>query len=51
VRISRAVRSALSARRLNLLVMDQTRHSEVRTLKTYDRRAKAFKSHAGEAFL
>jgi hypothetical protein len=27
------------------------RHREVSTLKTYDRRAKAFKQHAGEAFL
>jgi hypothetical protein len=31
--------------------MDQTRHKEVLTLKAYDRRAKAFKGHAGEAFL
>ena len=34
-----------------LRVMDVTRHREVSTLKTYDRRAKAFKHHAGEAFL
>jgi integrase len=34
-----------------LRVMDVTRHKEVSTLKTYDRRAKAFKQHAGEAFL
>jgi len=34
-----------------LRVMDVTRHKEVATLKTYDRRAKAFKQHAGEAFL
>jgi integrase len=34
-----------------LRVMDVTRHREVSTLKTYDRRAKAFKSHAGEGFL
>jgi DNA polymerase-3 subunit beta len=34
-----------------LRVMDVTRHREVSTLKTYDRRAKAFKQHAGEAFL
>jgi site-specific recombinase XerD len=34
-----------------LRVMDVTRHREVSTLKCYDRRAKAFKQHAGEAFL
>jgi hypothetical protein len=35
-----------------LRVMDQTRHAKVRTLKAYNRRAKAFKGHpAGEAFL
>ena len=34
-----------------LRVMDVTRHREVSTLKTYDRRARAFKQHAGEAFL
>ena len=34
-----------------LRVMDVTRHREVSTLKTYDRRAKAFKKHAGDAFL
>ena len=34
-----------------LRVMDVTRYREVSTLKTYDRRAKAFKQHAGEAFL
>jgi hypothetical protein len=34
-----------------LRVMDVTRHRQVSTLKTYDRRAKAFKQHAGEAFL
>jgi site-specific recombinase XerD len=34
-----------------LRVMDVTRHREVSTLKAYDRRAKAFKQHAGEAFL
>jgi site-specific recombinase XerD len=31
-----------------LRVMDVTRHREVSTLKTYDRRGKAFKQHAGE---
>jgi len=34
-----------------LRVMDVTRHREVSTLKTNDRRAKAFTQHAGEAFL
>ena len=32
-------------------VMDMTRHREVKTLKTYDRRAKAFRDHAGKGFL
>ena len=45
------VTSALAAGADILRVMDQTRHREVRTLKAYDRRAKAFKDHAGEAFL
>ncbi|MGH8613362.1 MAG: DNA recombinase [Gammaproteobacteria bacterium] len=45
------VTSALAAGADILRVMDQTRHREVRTLKTYDRRAKAYKGHAGEAFL
>ncbi|MGH6792380.1 MAG: site-specific integrase [Methyloceanibacter sp.] len=45
------VTSALAAGADILRVMDQTRHREVRTLKAYDRRAKAFKGHAGEAFL
>jgi hypothetical protein len=27
--------------------MDVTRHREVKTLQAYDRRAKAFKNHAG----
>ena len=31
--------------------MDVTRHRQVNTLKAYDRRAKAFKQHAGETFL
>jgi len=34
-----------------LKVMDVTRHREVKTLKAYDRRAKAFKNHAGKGFL
>lgn len=32
-------------------VMDVTRHRQINTLKIYDRRAKAFKEHPGEAFL
>jgi site-specific recombinase XerD len=32
-------------------VMDVTRHKRVETLKGYDRRAKAFRNHAGEDFL
>ena len=32
-------------------VMEVTRHREVKTLKAYDRRAKAFKDHAGKGFL
>jgi site-specific recombinase XerD len=32
-------------------VMDVTRHRSVDTLKGYDRRAKAFKNHAGKGFL
>jgi hypothetical protein len=31
--------------------MDVTRHREVKTLQAYDRRAKAFKNHAGGKFL
>ena len=35
-----------------LCVMDvRPDHREVSTLKTYDRRTKAFKKHAGDAFL
>jgi site-specific recombinase XerD len=34
-----------------LKVMDVTRHREVKTLKVYDRRAKAFRNHAGKGFL
>ncbi|MGA8690079.1 MAG: site-specific integrase, partial [Methyloceanibacter sp.] len=45
------VTSALASGADILRVMDVTRHREVSTLKTYDRRAKAFKGHAGEAFL
>jgi site-specific recombinase XerD len=45
------VTSALKAGADILRVMDQTRHKEVRTLKAYDRRAKSFRQHAGEAFL
>ena len=32
-------------------VMDVTRHRAVATLREYDRRAKAFKDHAGKGFL
>ena len=32
-------------------VMDVTRHREVKTLRVYDRRAKAFKDHPGKGFL
>jgi hypothetical protein len=32
-------------------VMDGTRHRRVETLKGYDRRAKAFRDHAGDGFL
>lgn len=32
-------------------VMDVTRHRSVKTLKIYDRRAKAFRDHAGKGFL
>jgi site-specific recombinase XerD len=32
-------------------VMDVTRHREVASLRKYDRRAKAFKDHAGKGFL
>jgi site-specific recombinase XerD len=45
------VTSALAAGADVLRVMDVTRHKEVSTLKCYDRRAKAFKQHAGDAFL
>jgi site-specific recombinase XerD len=43
--------SALEAGADLLKVMDVTRHREVKTLKAYDRRAKAFKNHAGKGFL
>jgi len=45
------VTSALQSGADVLRVMDVTRHRQVNTLKVYDRRAKAFKQHAGEAFL
>ena len=45
------VTSALAAGADLFRVMDVTRHREVKTLRTYDRRAKAFKNHAGKAFL
>lgn len=34
-----------------LKVMDVTRHREMKSLKTYDRRVKAFRNHAGRGFL
>jgi integrase len=34
-----------------LKVMDVTRHRRVETLRGYDRRAKAFRNHAGDGFL
>lgn len=45
------VTSALEAGADLLKVMDVTRHREVKTLQAYDRRAKAFKNHAGKGFL
>lgn len=45
------VTSALEAGADLLKVMDITRHREVKTLKAYDRRAQAFRNHAGKAFL
>jgi site-specific recombinase XerD len=45
------VTSALQAGADLLRVMDVTRHRQIETLKIYDRRAKAFKQHAGETFL
>lgn len=45
------VTSALAAGADVLKVMDVTRHTQVQTLKGYDRRAQAFKQHAGKGFL
>jgi site-specific recombinase XerD len=45
------VTSALESGADILKVMGVTRHREVKTLKAYDRRAKAFKNHAGKDFL
>lgn len=45
------VTSALEAGADILKVMDVTRHTQVQTLKRYDRRAQAFKNHAGRGFL
>ena len=45
------VTSALEGGADPLKVMDVTRHKSVQTLKGYDRRAKAFKNHAGKGFL
>ncbi|WP_131116632.1 site-specific integrase [Lichenihabitans psoromatis] len=43
--------SALASGADPFKVMDVTRHKDVSTLKIYDRRAKAFKDHAGKGFL
>jgi len=45
------VTSALEAGADLLKVMQVTRHTQVDTLKGYDRRAQAFKNHAGKGFL
>jgi integrase len=45
------VTAALEKGADTLKVMDVTRHKSVDTLKIYDRRAKAFKNHAGKGFL
>ena len=45
------VTSALQAGADLLKVMDITRHTQVDTLKGYDRRAQAFVNHAGKGFL
>jgi site-specific recombinase XerD len=45
------VTSALEDGADMLKVMDITRHRRVETLKGYDRRAKAFRNHAGDGFL
>jgi site-specific recombinase XerD len=45
------VTSALESGADVLNVMRVTRHREVRTLQSYDRRARAFEAHAGQKFL
>jgi site-specific recombinase XerD len=45
------VTSALEAGADTFKIMDVTRHKRVETLRIYDRRAKAFKNHAGKEFL
>ena len=45
------VTSALEAGADVMKVMDVTRHTQVQTLKGYDRRAKAWRDHAGRGFL
>jgi site-specific recombinase XerD len=45
------VTSALESGADVLRIMDVTRHTEIRTLKAYDRRARGFKDHAGKSFL
>lgn len=44
------VTSALQSGADVLRVMDVTRHRQINTLKVYDRRARAFRQHAGEGF-
>lgn len=45
------VTSALGSGADAMKIMDVTGHSQIQTLKIYDRRAKAFKDHAGKDFL
>ena len=45
------VTSALASGADLFRIMDVTRHREVKTLRIYDRRAKAFNSHPGRKFL
>jgi site-specific recombinase XerD len=45
------VTEALSRNADTFKIMDVTRHKRVDTLRIYDRRAKAFKNHAGKDFL
>jgi site-specific recombinase XerD len=45
------ITSALDAGADMFKVMDVSRHKRIETLRIYDRRAKAFKNHAGKGFL